>query len=105
MFTSAVHIPSVLLITYFAIFYLKESNGGPLSTPKLTRTVPSRDSVYNTGDAASEATINSHDFGIDSAHSSTTAAFSVDYETRDGSARNGKDYHGLKGTFVSDDLL
>lgn len=77
-----------------------ESNGGPLASPKLPRIVPSRDSVYNTGDAVSEGTINS-DFigGSDSAHSSL-AGISVDYETRDGSARNGKDYHSLKGTLL-----
>lgn len=33
---------------------------------------------------------------------SCTALFCVDYETRDGSAKNGKDYHSLKGTLVSD---
>ena len=32
---------------------------------------------------------------------SCTAVFCVDYETRDGSAKNGKDYHSLKGTLVS----
>ena len=33
-----------------------------------------------------------------------TAVFCVDYETRDGSAKNGKDYHSLKGTLVSDTI-
>ena len=35
---------------------------------------------------------------------SCTAVFCVDYETRDGSAKNGKDYHSLKGTLVSDTI-
>ena len=79
---------------------MKESNGGPLSTPKLGRMIPSRDSAYNTGDTASQATLNSDTMGSDSAQASIID-FSVDYETRDGSARNGKDYNSLKGTLVS----
>lgn len=79
---------------------MKESNGGPLSTPKLGRMIPSRDSAYNTGDTASQATLNSDTMGSDSAQASSID-FSVDYETRDGSARNGKDYNSLKGTLVS----
>ena len=62
--------------------------------------IPSRDSAYNTGDTASQATLNSDTMGSDSAQASSID-FSVDYETRDGSARNGKDYNSLKGTLVS----
>ena len=71
-----------------------------MATPKFTRPAPPRESVYNTGDAVSEAVSLNSDLGNDSAHSSG-AACSVDYETRDGSARNGHDYHSLKGTLVS----
>lgn len=78
---------------------IPESNGGPLSTPKLGRMIPSRDSAYNTGDTASQATLNSDTMGSDSAQASSID-FSVDYETRDGSARNGKDYNSLKGTLT-----
>lgn len=79
---------------------MKESNGGPLSTPKLGRVIPSRDSAYDTGDTGSQATLNGDTMGSDSARASSID-FSVDYETRDGSARNGKDYNSLKGTLVS----
>ena len=79
---------------------MKESNGGPLSTPKLGRVIPSRDSAYDTGDTASQATLNGDTMGSDSARASSID-FSVDFETRDGSARNGKDYNSLKGTLVS----
>ena len=71
-----------------------------MATPKLTQTAPSRDSVYNTGDTVSEAVSINSDCFNDSVHSSG-AACSVDYETRDGSARNGHNYHSLKGTLVS----
>ena len=66
-----------------------------LSSPKLPGNVPPRESVNNVQDTASES--NSELLvGEDPAQTC------VDYETRDGSAKNGKDYHSLKGTLVSD---
>ena len=79
---------------------LKERSGRPSSTAKLPRTAPSRDDANSAGDVLSESTLNS-DVGSDStAHCSSTAC-SIDYETRDGSAKHGKDYCRMKGTLVS----
>ncbi|XP_068693651.1 sodium/calcium exchanger 2-like isoform X2 [Montipora foliosa] len=78
---------------------IKQSNGGPVSSPKPARTTPSRDNVRNGGDWLSDATLKS-DFENDSTGQCSSVACSVDYETRDGSAKHGVDYHKLKGTFV-----
>lgn len=56
----------------------------------LIRNVPPRDNLQDT---ASES---------NSEHQLAEDPLCVDYETRDGSAKNGKDYHSLKGTLVSD---
>ncbi|XP_020621334.1 sodium/calcium exchanger 2-like [Orbicella faveolata] len=73
-----------------------ESNGVPLSRPKLPGNMPLRESINNVQDTPSES--NSElQVGEDTTQS-CTAVFCVDYETRDGSAKNGKDYHSLKGT-------
>lgn len=73
-----------------------------LSSPKLPDNVPPRESINNVQDTASES--NSElQVGEDPTHA-CTAVFCVDYETRDGSAKNGKDYHSLKGTLVSDSI-
>lgn len=62
--------------------------------------MPLRESINNVQDTPSES--NSElQVGEDTTQS-CTAVFCVDYETRDGSAKNGKDYHSLKGTLVSD---
>lgn len=62
--------------------------------------MPLRESINNVRDTPSES--NSElQVGEDTTQS-CTAVFCVDYETRDGSAKNGKDYHSLKGTLVSD---
>lgn len=62
--------------------------------------MPLRESINNVQDRPSES--NSElQIGEDTTQS-CTAVFCVDYETRDGSAKNGKDYHSLKGTLVSD---
>ena len=68
--------------------------------PKPARTTPSRDNVRNGGDWLSDATLKS-DFENDSTGQCSSVACSVDYETRDGSAKHGVDYHKLKGTLVS----
>ena len=60
------------------------------------------ESVSNVQDTPSESNIELQ-VGEDSTQS-CTAVFCVDYETRDGSAKNGKDYHSLKGTLVSDSI-
>ncbi|KAJ7384559.1 hypothetical protein OS493_021190 [Desmophyllum pertusum] len=82
----------------FAIPIIKadfmESNGGPLSSPRL----PPKESIYNIQDAVSD-TNSDLQLAEDPAQSSA-ASFCVDYETRDGSAKNGKDYHSLKGTLA-----
>ena len=67
-----------------------------MSSPRL----PPKESIYNIQDAVSD-TNSDLQLGEDPAQSSA-ASFCVDYETRDGSAKNGKDYHSLKGTLVSD---
>ena len=65
--------------------------------------MPPRESVNNVQDTPSES--NSElQVGEDPAQS-FTALCCVDYETRDGSAKNGKDYHSLKGTLVSDAIF
>lgn len=62
--------------------------------------MPLGESINNVQDTPSES--NSElQVGEDTTQS-CTAVFCVDYETRDGSAKNGKDYHSLKGTLVSD---
>ncbi|KAL9986334.1 hypothetical protein ACROYT_G000471 [Oculina patagonica] len=75
-----------------------ESNGGPysLSTPRLKRNLPPRDSIYNLQDTPSDS--NSEIHLAEDQTPSSAAPLCVDYETRDGSAKNGKDYHSLKGT-------
>ena len=73
-----------------------------LSSPKLPGNVPPRESVNNVQDTASES--NSELLVGEDPAQTCTAVFCVDYETRDGSAKNGKDYHSLKGTLVSDTI-
>jgi len=62
--------------------------------------VPLSELVNNVQDTPSESN-SALPVGEDSTQS-CTAVFCVDYETRDGSAKTGKDYHSLKGTLVSD---
>lgn len=97
------HLPKKLVTDYhicILVEILQQSNGVPLSSPKFTGNVPLRESVNNVQDTPSES--NSElQVGEDPTQSGT-ALFCVDYETRDGSAKNGKDYRSLKGTLVSD---
>ena len=79
---------------------LKERNGRPSSTAKVSRTAPSRDDANIAGDVLSESTLNS-DVRSDSTAHCSSAACTIDYETRDGSAKHGKDYCRMKGTLVS----
>ncbi|RMX37255.1 hypothetical protein pdam_00011391, partial [Pocillopora damicornis] len=76
-----------------------ESNGVPLSNPKINGDLPARESVYNIRDAVSTENNSEFQLSEDSAQSQATT-FYVDYETRDGSAKHGKDYHNLKGTLT-----
>lgn len=76
-----------------------ESNGVPLSNPKINGDLPARESVYNIRDAVSTENNGEFQLSEDSAQSQATT-FYVDYETRDGSAKHGKDYHNLKGTLT-----
>ena len=70
-----------------------------MSTPRLNGELPGKESIYNTQDAASETTSDLQ--ALEDLAQSSAASFYVDYETRDGSAKNGKDYHSLKGTLVN----
>ena len=79
---------------------MKERNGGPSSAAKVSRTALSRDDANSAGEVLSESTLNS-DVGSDSTAHCSSAACSIDYETRDGSAKHGKDYCRMKGTLVS----
>lgn len=71
-----------------------------MSNPKINGDLPARESVYNIRDAVSTENNGEFQLSEDSAQSQATT-FYVDYETRDGSAKHGKDYHNLKGTLVS----
>ena len=73
-----------------------------LSSPKLPGNVPLGENVNNVQDTPFE---NNSELQVGEDPTQTcTAVFCVDYETRDGSAKNGKDYHSLKGTLVSDTI-
>ena len=73
-----------------------------LSSPKLPGNVPLGEVVNNVQDTPSE---NNSELQVgEDPTQSCTAVFCVDYETHDGSAKNGKDYHSLKGRLVSDTI-
>ena len=74
-----------------------------MTSPKLSRNIPPRDRVRNQQDTLSES--NSEVQLAEDPMQPTTAPFCVDYETRDGSAKSGKDYHSLKGTVVCDVII
>lgn len=70
-----------------------------MSTPKINGDIPARERVYNIQDAVS--TENNSEFQlVEDPAQSKARSFYVDYETRDGSAKHGKDYHSLKGTLT-----
>lgn len=87
-------VPTVIVMTD-----VKERNGIPSSTAKVSRTAPSRDDANSAGDVLSESTLNS-DVRSDSTAHCSSAACTIDYETRDGSAKHGKDYCRMKGTLM-----